>query len=698
MTSKTYKDIVINQVIRRSRFILAEKFFAKPLTDADFIALFSFPNSFPAAPAAPVAPASDPSVENFVRSFSKASEYSFFFRPANKKQFFLQTLSSLCEVPRSIEHAENVCLNRVSLFGSDIYNFGDAVDWHFDFKAKQAVDARSFYSAVKLPAGGADIKVPWELSRGGFIWALGKAYWLTGRTVYKEKFAALLSDWQTKNPYCTGANWMSPMEVALRALNWLAGFYFFCDDFSAPFGQSTSTSPPEPSFVPASELQPTFWLGFLKSLYQHGLYLESNLEYTRRNGNHLVADALGLYALGGFFKHSAKGRAWMQHGKKILEEEILTQTADDGVDYEMSVAYHRLVTEFFAAAYRLGDLHQQPFSPAYKSRLEKMLEYVLAYTKPDGAVPLVGDADDGRLFWTNPDEDFNNHTALLSLGAAMLNRSDFKLSDLKFSELALWLLGTDGLETYQKLPPAPVSTASAAFPKSQIFILRNEKAHVFIDAGELGKRGWGGHGHNDTFSFELFANGATFITDSGTYCYTSDAALRKHFRSGKAHNSVMIDDKEIAEFSGSFNVKADRTNPKVIEWRTTKSVDTLSVKHDAYRWLREPVTHQRKFLFYRERNRLEITDQLYGKGTHTADLFFHFAPEIEVEKSSYNKLYVTHRGSKARLEIDFESGGEDIIISDSIVARRYGVTEPAKVLRFRKKFIAQATFVTTFSF
>jgi hypothetical protein len=38
------------------------------------------------------------------------------------------------------------------------------------------------------------------------------------------------------------------MEVALRAANWMAGFYFFSDE----------------------QDDPTFWIEFLKLLFQHG--------------------------------------------------------------------------------------------------------------------------------------------------------------------------------------------------------------------------------------------------------------------------------------------------------------------------------------------------------------------------------------------------------------------------------------------
>ena len=39
---------------------------------------------------------------------------------------------------------------------------------------------------------------------------------------------------------------------------------------------------------------------------------------------------------------------------------------------------------------------------------------------------------------------------------------------------------------------------------------------MVIDAGEVGMRGIGGHGHDDVLSFDLWAAGAPLLVDSGT--------------------------------------------------------------------------------------------------------------------------------------------------------------------------------------
>src|SRR4029077_15343824 len=120
----------------------------------------------------------------------------------------------------------------------------------------------------------------------------------------------------------------------------------------------------------------------------------THIERSDVNGNHYLCDAVGLVFLGAFFRGTKKGRRWLTLGKEMVVAEIFNQTTDDGVDFEQSTAYHRLVLEAFLTAYRLLESVGDPVPPAALARLERMLAFVEAYVKPDGTVPLVGDADD----------------------------------------------------------------------------------------------------------------------------------------------------------------------------------------------------------------------------------------------------------------------------------------------------------------
>ncbi|WP_169304720.1 alginate lyase family protein [Chloroherpeton thalassium] len=615
--------------------------------------------------------------------FIKHSRYSFYFNPENRKDFFLQLLSQIDPMPVPLMRAEKLMKNTITVFGKEFW-YGNRVDWQLDFIKNTRLASKQFYSSIRLPENGADVKVPWEVSRFQFVWTLGKAYWLSGRISFKDKFMALALHWNQENRFCYGINWMNPMEVAIRACNLIAGFYFFCEeaDFEKEAGETVAN----------------FWMGFLIMLYQHGLYLESNLEYTRRSGNHLIANAVGLFMLGVFFKHTEKGKSWIKTSVLILESEIQRQTYPDGVNYEMSIAYHRMVTEMLLSASILAEINQVPFSLRFRDRLMAMLRFIRCYTRPDGSAPLIGDSDDGRLFWFNPEEDFNDHTAVLSAAAAFFDKRELKFEGDKFSEQALWLLGTNGWETFQRLRSDSLQLGSKQFEASQFVIMRSKSMHAIIDCGELGKYGWGGHGHNDTLSFELWIQGTCYLVDSGTYCYTSDRKLRNDFRSTRAHNTVMIDGLELAAFQNDFKVKADYTTPKIVDWKSTADHDILVAEHDAYKvHLSDPLTHNRKFVFEKKINRLTVEDRVYGNGTHTAEIFYHFAPKLSVEKTSYNKIFVTGGHTANHLDVDYERTDEEIFVEPSFFSPRYGVAKRNQVVRFRKRFTREMTFKVIFT-
>ncbi len=646
-----YINIFKHHFFRRYLFALRQRFFSKPFSDSDFYKQFPFETD---------------SAETFLSLFARQVRYNFFFNLTNRKEFFLQLLTRSHSHTEIVMEAEAIMNGKIELFGKT-HRFSGEWNWHLDLHTQQAFDKHSFYTTISIPTGkGQDVKFAWELSRFHFTWTLGKAYWTTNRRAYKEKFFELVLDWIEKNPFCYGVNWMSPMDVAIRAANWIAGFYFFNDD--QPHENEAQT-----------------WLAILKSLWQHGVYLEHNLEYTRRSGNHLLADAVGLLMLGVLFKASEQGRAWLALGKKILEEEILLQTYSDGVNYEMSVAYHRMVTEFFLTAFILMNINREPFSSAYRERLLLMLRYIAYYTKPDGTAPLLGDADDGRLFWFRSDDDFNNHTSLLPIAQTLFD-FPFTSSETEFSEQALWLLGTNGWELFQRKKRVAQSAAlnSMLFPESQIAVMRHNHTHIFIDAGELGKKGWGGHGNNDTLSFELYANGVNWLTDRGTFTYTANKDLRNELRSTRAHNTVMVDGVELADFANAFKVKADLTNPKILKWETSSECDVLIAEHNAYQRLANPVKHTREFLFNKQRHELLLNDTLTGRGKHIAEFFFHFAPEITLTQNG-NVIIATHSTS-TQLVLTFSAKADEITIQPSWIAPRYNRRVDSQMLLVRFAF------------
>ena len=595
--------------------------------------------------------------EGFLLDFHETARLRFFFHPRNRKDFFLHLLSQSQPYDDVLADAQDVLANKFEAFGSGKIHLGDSINWQKDYRSGKEWPMKHLTAAELLDVGNSsDIKIPWEINRFHQTWWLGKAYWSTHSEEYALKFGELVDDWIGKNPVGMGPNWSMAMEAAIRACNWIAGYYFFCE----------STS-----------LSADFWHRFLKGLYAHGRFIENHLEYAKRNGNHLLSDVVGLLTLGIFFRSAPFGQHWTQQAAAALQEEMMTQVYPDGVNYEKSISYHRLVLELFYTATILCQKNKIPLHDAFLKRLEKMFEFVLAYTRPDGSAPAVGDADDARLFQFSAHEDFNDHRHALSVGAILFNRGDFRTAAGSFAQDALWLLGGEGFEQHQRLQPSPQSPASRDFACGGFYVMRSNDAHVFIDAGDIGMRGRGGHGHNDTFSFELWCDGHPFIVDSGTFTYSADVKTRNEFRSTQAHNTLMVDNKELADFTGLWSIRADETQPHVLRWQPGADRDILEAEHFAYQSLPSQVIHRRRFELVKSPFSLIVADRIKASGAHLLESFLHFAPGVSLELTGVQKAIA--RNQNARYIVSVNAG--NLSLSDTWYSRSYGVREENKTMK-----------------
>lgn len=241
---------------------------------------------------------------------------------------------------------------------------------------------KKFYKDITIPLNQSrtlqkDIKVPWELSRFYHLYVLGKAFQITGNQKYKDTFVEHIADWQQQNPFLYGVNWMCPMEVGIRAINWVWGYNFFCDVLNEKFKQN-----------------------FINSLYDHMYYLEHNWEwYDGRTSNHYLSDLVGYFYLCWFFKDLAgmhKKREWCY--QEILSE-FNKQVQEDGTSYEGSTAYHRLVTELLYHFKFVCDEFGLILPEWFETTLQKMFTFLAWCSYAPNTLVTIGDNDSGKILF-----------------------------------------------------------------------------------------------------------------------------------------------------------------------------------------------------------------------------------------------------------------------------------------------------------
>ena len=611
------------------------------------------------------------------RLWGELATQPFFIDSASREDTSSAFAGSFPDEAASIVSAADAVLrHEFDLLGSGPCQLGAALPWHTDFKTGRqwplAYSMDIDYLELDRPS---DVKIPWELSRCQHFVRLGQAYWLTADERYAREFVAEATHWAETNPFCQGINWACAMDVALRAVSWIWGFHFFARAEACADARFRTT--------------------FLRMLFLHGEFIVRFLEKGDLNGNHYLCDGVGLVFLGLFFGRAPQARRWLALGRSIVEPEILSQTTADGVDFEMSTAYHRLVLEGFLAPYLLLRLHGSEPPAACWARLERMCEFVAAYTKPNGRVPLIGDADDGRIHVLGT-EDRNDHRYLLSTAAVLFQRADFARAAGRCWDDTFWLLGADAAARFGAVPSATEDDRSHAFPDGGFYILRSRDAHVVIDCGEVGFGGRGGHGHNDILSFELFLNGFNVVTDCGAYVYTASAEWRNRFRSTAFHNTVEVDGEELNRFMGPralWQLHYDAI-PADTVLEDDERAAWFRGAHRGYERLPSPLRHTRTVVVDKQRPRVAVHDRVAGDGRHELVWRFHLDPAVVAQvcdgdvrlASGSREVWLTHRADAALA----------LARDDGWVSPSYGVKIPSTVITF--KGVVTVPFEASFGF
>ena len=401
------------------------------------------------------------------------------------------------------------------------------IDWSWDPVARQRFPVAvplADWNFDRMRPGLADIKFPWELARCQHWPTLGQAFTLTRDERFAIEIASELLDFLEANPIGTAVNWACTMDVALRAANWAIGLQLVRE---------------------SKALDDDFWGVAFRALFDHGAFIEGHLENTYEvTSNHFLSNIVGLFFLAALFDDLPRGRLWDRQCRNWLQQEMEVQILPDGADFESSVPYHRLVTELFLAAARLADYKGAPLPLKMRTRLRGMVEFLAAVERPDGLMPQVGDADDGRVHilsgygqWQPQDGRHLFGPAGCLLGdPAWISRG----GDWGLWETAWW--GFEVPDVVSREPPP--ADGLRHFPHAGLTVMRRGSDYLLVTNGIVGTSGYGNHKHNDLLAFEYHADGVPVFIDPGSYVYTSDPDARNLFRSTRSHNTLSVDGEE----------------------------------------------------------------------------------------------------------------------------------------------------------
>lgn len=520
------------------------------------------------------------------------------------------------EAERVRAAAERAVARQLDLLGTGTFELGRPAAWHTDVRTGTTWPRAWWrdieYAQLDRPS---DVKVPWEISRLQWLLPAGQAYLLDSDERHAHTVRDALDEWIEANPYGESVNWASAMEAAIRILTFTWLFH--------ALGSSASWE------------DPGFRFRFLRSVYLHGDFVARNLELSDVNGNHLDADAAGIVFAGHFFGEGDAPARWSRLGWSLLVAELPRQVTPDGVDFEMSTAYHRLVTELFLLPALLRRRLGLEVPPWYVQRLEAMARFAGAYTRPDGTSPAWGDADDARALPLGG-QALGDHRYL---GATMAASWGAEVPVSGPRDEVAWLLGPAAAATLEDSS----QPGSALFREGGAAVLRSGRDHVFVDCGPVGLAGRGGHGHNDVTSLDAVLDGIPVILDPGTFTYTGSPEWRNLFRVTRAHNAVQVDGEELNRLGEPHHLWSLHDDARPIE--PSLAVDghlhTFRAGHTGYRRLSDPVGVHRTVQLDADRHGLLVLDEVSAGTEHELTARFSFAAGASLTVAEHTATLVT---------------------------------------------------------
>jgi hypothetical protein len=488
----------------------------------------------------------------------------------------------------------------------------DQPDWFLDpvtgRRSRPEAYAFSLDQRDELAVG--NIKQVWEVNRLQHLTLMAVAWYLTGEDGYAERVAGQLQSWWRENPFLSGINWTSGIELGVRLINfaWIRRLLDGWDGVVDLFEGNDLA---------------------LRQIRWHQEYLAEFESKGSSANNHVIAEAAGQLAASCAFPWFPESAQWRAGALALLQRELDHNTFPSGINRELATDYHGFVAElgFFAAVE--ATIGAAPVSNATWGLLCSMTDAMAALVDVQGRPPRQGDSDEGRVVLLDPPQH-NRWPALLSLGDSIFGRMSwwpFTAADAG-STLVAALLG-EKLQVNGRPQTRPDRFADAGITIARTAPGASPELWCRCDGGPHGFLSIAAHAHADALSVEVRCNGVDILADPGTYCYHGEPEWRKYFQSTIGHNTLELDGRWQSVRGGAF-LWLSHAQAREIAVTDDGAVVSWSAEHRGYAASRAPAVHNRGVRMDREARVVEITDKISGDGHHVR-LAFHLGPDVRVE-------------------------------------------------------------------
>ncbi len=426
-------------------------------------------------------------------NFLKGLE-SFDLGPANHKSPKLpdQTAAPMDLRAQLGDDARRLQSGKWQLFGWREVDVGAPPCWHRDAFCGVVIDPEKPAQRINhrhLP-DGADARTIWEINRWSEMTRLAMHGWLNEDVSALRTAQSWLEDWCERNPPGYGINWTSPLEVALRLLNftWLDAM------IHATGGEGLRAT----QLALAKRLVPA-----------HAAWIWRYRSAGSSANNHLLGELAALVVAVTRWPSLTPLACSAEEAWDLLGHEVLHQFAKDGGSREQALHYHLFAFDLawqaaLAVGCKAGDVHE---------RLKAAADYFAALVACEEPWDF-GDNDDAQVL---PVTQVRAHAA---------------------REWQAWFRGEAGSLRYWlgPAPQIPAPSRMQLFSDSGMAVVADHDWKVRLDGSPLGFGALAAHGHGDALHASVWDGEEALLIDPGTGGYYGHPELRGELAAWQAHN------------------------------------------------------------------------------------------------------------------------------------------------------------------
>ncbi len=459
----------------------------------------------------------------------------------------------------------------------------------------------------------------WEQEQASHLWnynlqyleftvPLAVKYKTTEEKKYKDKWIEIVTSWLDN---AESENYVhddyGPYTISMRIPNLLIGME--CIDLDEELNKRICVS-----------------------IYNQYRFLQDNVEL-RLLANHYFENLKTLVIGSVLFGDTKNYHKYFSRFLQQIDEQILP----DGLHYERSLMYHKIILEDIIRVYVV-------LKAAGKN---------LDAEKLVGIIKLMADALGSIEKGIDQTPFFNDAGNNVSKDTQ------------------------DILKVCEKITVERLSCSSQQFPYAGYYRLEKGDCCILFDCGDVGPGYMGGHAHNDCLSFEMNVRGRKVFTNSGTGMYQGE--LRHFFRSTAAHNILMVDDHEQSELWGEH-----RVGRRAVGFKAELDAGGNAVTGEFQSY--DGIKYKRGLKLNNEE--LNITDQVLCKGQHILRQFFHLVPGLKYIRGE-NGIGAADEDGNIILQFTIPGTSDYLIHTEGAItnfAEDFGLIEHKQVLEIRTPF------------